>query len=78
MRQQIDLVQDHDVRRSEHVRIFERLILAFRNRQNDDLRPLAEIEQCWANQIPDISIMTTDPGSGFSALKPSATISESI
>jgi hypothetical protein len=40
MRQEIDLVDDHDAACAEHVRIFERLVFAFSHRKDGDLRLL--------------------------------------
>ena len=52
--EQVDLAQDHEVGGGEHVGVFDRLVVAFGDRQNDDLERLAEIEGGRANQIADV------------------------
>lgn len=52
--QEVGLADDHKVGRLEHVRIFERFVLALGYRQNDNLCLLAEVEQRGADEIPDI------------------------
>ena len=54
VRQQVDLVQDEEIRRVEHVRILERLVVAFRHRQDHDLVRLAQIERRRADEIADV------------------------
>ena len=62
MRQQIDLVDQHQPAGAEHVRIFGRLVLALGYRQHHHLGPLAEIEQCRAYQVADV--LDQDNGTG--------------
>ena len=54
VRQQVDLVQDEEVRRVKHVRILERLVVAFRHRQNHDLVRLAQIERRRAHEVAHV------------------------
>ncbi len=54
VRQEIDLVQDEQVRRMEHVRILERLVLAFGDREDHDLVRFAQIERGGADEIADV------------------------
>ncbi len=54
MRQQIGFIEQHQIGRREHIRIFERLVLALRDGENHDLMRLAEIESGGTHQIPDI------------------------
>ena len=44
VRQKVDLVENHQVGLVEHVRVFERLVLALGHREHDDLVGLAEVE----------------------------------
>ena len=44
MGQQVRLGDDHDLGGSEHVRVFERLVVALGDREHHDLGALAEIE----------------------------------
>ncbi len=64
MRQQIDLVQDHQVRRPKHVRIFDRLVLSLGHREDNDPRVLAEVEHCRTNEISDVFDHHDRPGRG--------------
>ena len=54
MRQQVGLVEQHQVGGGEHVGIFRRLVLALGGRKQHDLVRLAEIERGGADQIADI------------------------
>ena len=54
MRQQVGLVEQHEIGGDEHVGIFERLVLAFGHRQHHHLVRLAEVESRRADQIADI------------------------
>ncbi len=54
MRQKIGLVQQQQVGRREHFRIFERLVLALRHGEHDDLMRFAEIKSGRTNEIADI------------------------
>src|SRR5438552_15172724 len=51
VRRQIDLVQDDEVGRPERVRVFQRLVLAFGYRGDDDLGDLTEVEQSGTDEI---------------------------
>lgn len=53
MRQQIRLVEQHQVRCGEHVGIFERLVLALRDRQHDHLVCLAQVEGGGTDEVAD-------------------------
>ena len=54
MRQQVALVQQHEVGGGEHVGILQRLVLAFGDRQHHHLVRLAEVEGGRADQVADI------------------------
>jgi hypothetical protein len=54
VRQQVQLVYDQQSRRAEHVRILERLVVAFRHGEHHDLGPLAQIEQRRAHEVADV------------------------
>ena len=54
VRQQVHLVQQHHRSGAEHIRIFQRLVLALGDRQHDDLVGLAEIERRRAHEIADV------------------------
>jgi hypothetical protein len=54
MRQQIDLVEQHQFGRLEHVRVFDRLVLSLGHRQDQHLGAFAQIEQRRADQIADV------------------------
>ena len=65
MRQQIGLVQQEKARCAEHVRILDRLILALGDRENGDLRFLAEIKT--ANRPPSRTLRLRLPKSLWSS-----------
>jgi len=44
MGQQVRPGDDHDTGSAEHVRVFQRLVIAFGDREHNDLGALAEIE----------------------------------
>ena len=44
MGQQVRLGDDHDTGSPEYVRVFQRLVIAFGDREHNDLGALAEIE----------------------------------
>ena len=54
MRQKVNLGQNHRAGGSKGVRIFERLVVALRHREDRHLLSLAEIEARGTNEIADI------------------------
>lgn len=54
MGQQIDLVQHHQPGSMEHIGIFERLVIAFGDRQNHHLGRLTQIETGGTHQITHV------------------------
>ena len=54
MRQQVDLVQDHEPGGGEHVGVLERLVLALGDGQDRHLGALTQIPQRRADQVADI------------------------
>src|ERR1700691_1498291 len=54
VRQQVNFVEQHKLGRAKHMRILERLVLAFGNRNDHHSRVLAEIEQRRTNEVADI------------------------
>ena len=54
MRQQIGLVQQHQVGSGKHARIFQGLVFPFGHRQHHDFMRLAKIEGGGADEIADI------------------------
>jgi len=54
MGQQVDLIDDHQRRSGEHVRILERLVVTLGHRENHDLGGLAQVPQRGADQVADI------------------------
>ena len=54
MRRKIDLADDHQFSSLEHMRIFERLVVAFGDRENHHFRPFAKIEQSRTDEIANI------------------------
>jgi hypothetical protein len=61
-------------RGGEHVRVLERLVLAFGHRQDRDLRVLAEIPQRRAHQIADV----LDEQHAVGLLAPRAALGRSV
>ncbi len=54
VRQQVDLVQQHQAGCGEHIGIFQRFVLAFGHRQDNHLGRFAEVEIGRTNQIADV------------------------
>src|SRR6266446_269069 len=52
--QQVDFIQQHQIGLGEHVRILQRLVLAFGDRQYDYLMRLTEVDSRRADEIADI------------------------
>lgn len=54
MRLQVDLGEQHQIRRSEHIRVLERLVIALGDREDDHLEGFAEVECCGTHQVADV------------------------
>ena len=54
VRQQVDLVHDHEVAGAEHERVLERLVLALRDRRDHHARVLADAELGRADEVADV------------------------
>jgi hypothetical protein len=54
MRQQVDLVEDHQLRRGKHVGVLERFVFAFGDRQDGHFGRLAQVPHGGAHQVADV------------------------
>ena len=54
MREQVRLIEQHQLCRAEHVRVFQRFVLSFSHGQDHDFGCLAKIEQRRAYEIADV------------------------
>ncbi len=54
MRQQVGLVDDHEIGGAEHVRVLQRLVITLRHRDDDDLGLLPDVEERRAHEVPHV------------------------
>ncbi len=64
VRQQVDLVQQHQIGGTEHVRILERLVLALGGREHHHAAPLPQVEQRRAHEVAHVLDHHHRPGGG--------------